>query len=64
MRAILSIFFLFAVAACAEPTAAPAVPTTGPAAASAPAQDAGGYTVVITPPTAATAKSTASAPVM
>ena len=59
MRALLLAFCLFAVAACVEP---PAAPATAPEASSAPPQDAGGYTVVITPPTAATAKTAAQPP--
>ena len=51
---------LFGVAACVEP---PAAPDTAPGFVR-PATDAGGYTVVITPPTAVKAKTAASAPVM
>ena len=50
MRAILLTLCLFAVAACVAPAAAP---VTTPEASSAPSQEAGSYTVVITPPTAA-----------
>ncbi len=58
MRAILLSFCLLAVAACVSPAAAP---VTTPGVTSAPAQEAGGYTVVITPPTA---KTTAAAPAL
>jgi hypothetical protein len=61
MRALLLACCLFGVAACVEQ---PATPATAPEVSSAPPQDAGGFTVVITPPTAAKAKTTASAPVM
>jgi hypothetical protein len=63
MRAILLTFCLFAVAACVAPAAAP---VTTPEASSTPSGEAGGYTVVITPPTptALPAKTAASAPAM
>ena len=61
MRAILLTLCLFAIAACVAPAAAP---VTMPEASSAPSQEAGGYTVVITPPTAPTTKTAASAPAM
>ena len=61
MRAILLTFCLFAVAACVAPATAP---VTTPEASSAPSQEAGGYTVVITPPTAPAAKTAATAPAM
>jgi hypothetical protein len=61
MRAILLTLCLLAVAACEAPAAGPVIT---PGVSSTPSQQAGSSTVVITPPTAATAKTTASAPAM
>jgi len=49
---------LFAVAACVDPAVTPAASS----ASSGPTQDAGGYTVVITPPTTTATQTATPAP--
>jgi len=58
MRALLLTLCLFAVAACVDPAVTPAASS----ASSGPTQDAGGYTVVITPPTTTATQTATPAP--